>query len=284
MDDSYTYHEGAWHAGNAPMIGPLAHSFWMASSVFDGARAFSRLAPDLDRHCRRVVESAKLFGMTPDISADEIERLSWEGIEKFPDDAELYIRPLFYFAEGFVTPVLTSAKFMLSVFTAPMPAWEGSTACLSPFRRPSPESAPTEAKASCLYPNVARAMMDARNRGYDSAVVLDPIGNVAEFTTSNLFMAKDGVVMTPVPNGTFLPGLTRRRVMELLRGDGVDVRECTLRFQDVLDADEVFLTGNYSKVLPVVKIDNQEYQQGRFTNLAHRLYFEFAEREGRKNI
>ncbi len=282
--DTCTYHDGAWHDGNAPMFGPMLHSLWMASSVFDGARAFARLAPDLDRHCRRVIESARSFGMTPDITADEIERLAWDGIEKFPDDAELYIRPLFYFADGFVTPVLESAEFMLSVFVAPMAVWKGTTACLSPYRRPSPESAPTAAKASCLYPNVARAMMDARDRGFDSAVVLDPIGNVAEFTTSNLFIARDGIVMTPVPNGTFLPGLTRRRVMELLRAEGVEIRECTLRFQDVLDADEVFLTGNYSKVLPVVKIEDHEYRQGRFADLARKLYFEFAEREGAKRI
>lgn len=266
------------------MFGPMTHSLWMASSVFDGARSFGRLAPDLDRHCRRVIDSARSFGMSPQISADEIERLAWDGIEKFPEDAELYIRPLFYFDDGFVTPALDSAKFMLSVFIAPMPPWRGNTACLSPYRRPSPESAPTGAKASCLYPNVARAMMDARGRGFDSAVVLDPIGNVAEFTTSNLFMAKDGVLMTPVPNGTFLPGLTRRRVMELLRGDGVEIRECTLRFQDVLDADEVFLTGNFPKVLPVVKIDDQEYQQGKIAHLARDLYFDFAQREGPKNI
>lgn len=282
--DNYTFHDGAWHEGNAPMFGPMVHSLWMASAVFDGARAFGRLAPDLDRHCRRVIESAKSFGMTPAITADEIERLAWEGIEKFSEDAELYIRPLFYFADGFVTPVLDSVKFMLTVFVAPMVVWEGSTACLSPYRRPSPESAPTGAKASCLYPNVARAMMDARKKGFDSAIVLDPVGNVAEFTTSNLFMAKDGVVMTPVPNGTFLAGLTRRRIMELLRGDGVEVQERTLRFQDVLDADEIFLTGNFSKVLPVVKVEDQEYQQGQFANLANKLYFEFAAREGQKGF
>lgn len=283
-EQSHTYHEGAWHAGNPPMLGPMAHSLWMASAVFDGARSFGRLAPDLDRHCRRVLESAALFGMTPEISAEEIERLSWEGIEKFPEDAALYIRPLFYFADGFVTPNLESTKFMLSVFDAPMPPWHGATACLSSFRRPSPETAPTGAKASCLYPNVARAMMEARRRGFESAVVLDQMGNVAEFTTSNLFIAKGDLVSTPVPNGTFLAGLTRRRVMELLSGENIEVRECTLTFEDVLDADEVFQTGNFPKVLPVVKIEDREYQQGRFAQLARKLYFEFAEREGRKEF
>lgn len=277
-----TYHDGAWHEGNPPMLGPMTHSLWMASAVFDGARSFGRLAPDLDRHCRRAIESARLFDMTPGLTAEDIVALAWHAIEQFPEDAELYIRPLFYFADGFVTPNLESTEFMLSVFEAPMPEWHGTSACLSSYRRPSPEVAPTGAKASCLYPNVARAMMEARGRGFDSAVMLDTLGNVAEFTTSNLFIAKGRTVRTPAPNGSFLAGITRWRVIELLRGNNVEVEETTLRFQDVLDADEVFLTGNYPKVLPVVRVEDREYQQGHFGQLAHKLYFEFAAREGRK--
>ena len=277
-----TFHHGAWHEGNPPMIGPMDHSLWMASAVFDGARSFGRLAPDLDRHCRRVIASAHSFGMKPKLSASEIEALAWQGIESFADDAELYIRPLFYFTDGFVVPDPDSTGFMLSVFEAPIPPWHGTTACLSSYRRPSPESAPTAAKASCLYPNVARAMIEARERGFDSAIVLDPIGNVAEFTTSNLFIAKDGVVRTPAANGTFLPGITRARAIELLRGAGVTVEECSLRFAEVIDADEVFLTGNYSKVLPVVRVEDRDYPIGSFAELVRKLYFEFAARQGRR--
>ena len=163
-----------------------------------------------------------------------------------------------------------------------MPAWRGTSACLSSFRRPSPEMAPTGAKASCLYPNVARAMLEARERGFDVAVMLDGIGNVAEFSTSNLFITKDQEVRTPIANGSFLAGITRARVMELLRQNGVNVVENTMRFEDVLDADEVFLTGNYPKVLPVVRVEDRDYQEGPMSRLARDLYFSFAEREGRK--
>lgn len=277
-----TYHHGAWHEGNPPMLGPMVHSLWMGSAVFDGARAFSGLAPDLDRHCARVIGSAASVGMTPEIGAAEIEALAWAGIDKFGPGAELYVRPLFYFADGFVTPDPDSTTFMLTLFEAPMPAWRGTTACLSSFRRPSPETAPTAAKASCLYPNVARAMVEARGRGFDMAVVLDGLGNVAEFTTSNLFIATDGVVRTPAANGSFLAGITRARVMELLRNNGVEVREATLRFAEILDADEVFLTGNYPKVLPVTRIEDRDYDEGPMAGLARDLYFSFAEREGRK--
>jgi branched-chain amino acid aminotransferase len=277
-----TYHEGVWHRGNPPLLGPMAHSLWMGSAVFDGARAFGGLAPDLDLHCQRAIDSARYYGMTPDITADEIVSLAWQGIDRFGPDAELYVRPLFYFEDGFVTPKLDSGKFMLSLFEAPMPPWRGLSACLSSYRRPSPDMAPTAAKASCLYPNVARAMMEARDRAFDSAVVLDGLGNVAEFTTSNLFIARGPVVDTPVANGTFLAGLTRQRVIGLLRDAGVDVRETTLTFDDVLAADEVFMTGNYAKVLPVTRVEDRDYPIGRFATLARDRYFDFAGREGRR--
>ena len=279
---SLCYHDGAWHEGNPPLLGPMDHGWWMGSTVFDGARAFGGLAPDLDLHCARVVRSAESVGIVPGIDGPAIEALSWEGIGRFDADAELYIRPMFYFTDGFVVPDYEAAKFLLTIFEAPLPAWRGLTACLVPFRRPAPEMAPTDAKASCLYPNVVRCMTAARKKGYDTAMVLDPDGNVAEFATNNLFMAKDGTVKTPVANGCFLAGITRSRVIALLRGAGMRVEEATLSVDDVLAADEVFLTGNFSKVLPISRVEEREYPEGPMAQLARKLYFEFAEREGRR--
>lgn len=276
-----TWKDGTWHEGNPPMLGPMVHSFWMASAVFDGARAFNGLAPDLDRHCQRVVDSARSFGMKPKFSAEEITAVAWEGIAKFPADAALYVRPLYYFGDGFVVPDPDTTDFMLTIFDAPLPEPTGGSSCISTFRRPMPDMAPTEAKASCLYPNVQRAMMEARDRGFGSAVMLDALGHVAEFTTSNIFIAKDGLVQTPVPNGTFLAGLTRKRVIGLLRDDGIEVLECTLKVDDVLGADEVFQTGNFGKVLPLVRVEDSEYQPGPFGTRARELYMDFADREGR---
>ena len=79
---------------------------------------------------------------------------------------------------------------------------------------------PIEAKAGCLYPNNARALIEARARGFDNCLMCDMLGNVAELATANVFMAKDGQVMTPMANGTFLNGVTRQRVLALLREDG----------------------------------------------------------------
>ncbi len=148
-------------------------------------------------------------------------------------------------------------------------------------RRPSIENAPTDAKAGCLYPNNARALRDAHSRGFDNALVCDGLGNVAETATSNIFLAKDGVVMTPIPNGTFLNGITRQRTIALLRAVGATVLETTLRYEDFLAADEIFTSGNAAKVMPVLKIDDRSLQPGPFYIKARKAYWEFAHAGGR---
>src|SRR5438067_1640712 len=122
----------------------------------------------------------------------------------------------------------------------------------------------------------ARALFEANSRGFDNAIVCDMLGNVAEFATSNIFMAKDAVVFTPAPNGTFLAGITRQRVIGLLRESGVTVVEKTLIYQDFEKADEIFSTGNYSKVVPVTRIGDRSLQFGPIYTKARELYWEFA--------
>ena len=279
-----TWIEGDWVEGNPPLLGPMTHATWMASVVFDGARSLARLAPDLDLHCARVIRSAEVMGLVAPVAADEIERLAWDGIEQFDEAAELYIRPLIYAEEGFVVAVPDSSRFILSVFEAPMPKGDGLKVCLSPYRRPAPDAAPTEAKTACLYPNVARALRDARGKGFDSAVVLDGLSNVAELATANLFMVKDGVAATPMINGTFLNGITRQRVIQLLRDDGMVVEERRITYPELEQADEIFATGNYTKINPVIQLEDRNLQKGPVADRARTLYFEYAETAGRKQI
>jgi len=120
-----------------------------------------------------------------------------------------------------------------------------------------------------------RSLKRARG-GFDNAIVCDMLGNVAELATSNVFMAKDGVVSTANLNGTFLAGITRQRVIGLLRSAGVKVVETTLTYQEFEKADEIFATGNYSKVVPVTRIGNHALEFGPLSKKARELYWEFA--------
>ena len=153
---------------------------------------------------------------------------------------------------------------------------KGFSLTLSPYRRPTIESMPVDAKAGCLYPNNSRALFEAQARGFDNAIVCDMLGNVAELATSNVFMAKDGAVFTLIPNGTFLAGITRQRVIGLLRRAGVTVIEKTLTYQDFETADEIFATGNYSKVVPVTRIGDRSLPFGPIYTKARELYWAFA--------
>lgn len=276
---TWTFFEGGWHEGNVPIMGVRTHAAWLGTSVFDGARAFEGVMPDLDLHMTRINRSATAMGLKPVVPVGQWIELAWEGMRKFPADRALYVRPMYWAESGGARTVEAdpeSTRWCLSLYEAPMPEPKGMSITLSPFRRPTIECATTDAKAGCLYPNNGRALTDANRRGFDNAALCDFLGNVAELATANLFMARDGVVMTPAANGTFLAGVTRSRVIQLMRDDGIEVRETPLLWRDFVDADEVFSTGNYSKVVPVTRVEDRQLQPGPLSRRARELYWAFA--------
>ena len=276
---TWTFLDGAWHEGNVPIMGVRTHGAWMASSVFDGARAFEGVTPDLDLHCRRINASAAAFGLDPVVAPETWAELARAGVARFGADPELYIRPMYWAEAGYGGGVLFdpgTTRWCLSLYVAPMPRPAGVSITLSPFRRPTPETAPVEAKAGCLYPNGARALAEAKRRGFDNCVMRDGLGHVAELANANLFIVRDGTVFTPAPNGTFLAGITRARVIGLLRGAGVTVVEGVLDYAEVAAADEVFSTGNFAKVVPITRVDERALPAGPVAARARQLYWDFA--------
>lgn len=273
---AWTFWQGEWVDGNPMIMGPMTHGSWLASTVFDGARAFEGVTPDLDLHCQRIVKSVDAMGLKRLHRAEEILELAQDGVAKFDAGTALYIRPMYWAEDGFVAGDPDTTNFCLCVHTAPLPDANGFSLTVSPFRRPSPELALTDAKAACHYPNSGRALREAAGRGFENALMLDLMGNVAELATANIFYAKDGAVHTPVPNGTFLSGITRHRIIRLLRGAGYDVHERTLSVADFSDADEIFSTGNWGKVMPVTKFEQRDLQPGPVYNRARDLYWEYA--------
>lgn len=273
-----TYYNGQWAEGNTPLYGAMDHSLWLGSSVFDGARAIRGKLPDLRPHLERVIASAEKLGLRCPLTVEEMEALVREGVARFPLDAELYIRPLVFGSEGFLIPVAEKSQFALTLFDAPLPPFTGFSACLSTMRRPQPNMAPTDAKASALYANSTRAMREAKERGFDQAIMLDAEGHVAEFAASNLFLVtEDGKVVTPALNGTFLAGITRARVMALLAEAGVQVEERSVKATELNTAREIFSTGNYGKVTPCTRYEDRTLEAGPVARQARELYLAFTE-------
>jgi branched-chain amino acid aminotransferase len=277
---TWTFVDGEWLSGNPPLIGPTSHAMWLASAVFDGARWFDGIAPDLDLHCQRVNRSARAMGLEPLKTPEEIEALALDGIKKFDGATAIYIKPMYWGEHGMPTSVIAvdpaSTRFALCLFEAPMNTAKPSSLTVSPYRRPAPETAMTDAKTGSLYPNSSRMIVEARSRGFDNALARDMNGNIAETASSNVFMVKDGIVFTPVANRTFLAGITRARVIGLMRQAGFDVRETTLMVEDFMAADEVFTSGNFSKIAGVSRLDDREFQDGPVTRKALEIYMDWA--------
>ena len=209
------------------------------------------------------------MGLAPKETETEVERLCVEGIRKLPKTTELYIRPMFFARGGFVVPEPESTEFCLSVYDAPLPEFDGIKIRFSAWRRPAQDMALTNAKAGALFPNSSRALREALELGFDNAVVKDANGNIAELATANLWMVKDNVASTPALTGTFLAGVTRYRVACLLRENGIAVEETTLTESDLRNADEIFSTGNFAKVQPVVQLEDRTLEIGPICILAY---------------
>ena len=275
-----TYFNGAWHDGNTPVINAADHGAWLGSGVFDGARFVNGLMPDLDLHCARVNRSAEALMLRPTVSPEDIVEIVKEGLKSYSVGAAVYIRPMYWGIGGDVTAIVPSRDetgFAICLEEIPFAADTASTTLTrTRFRRPVLESAVVNAKAGCLYPNNARMLSEARSKGFGNALVADAMGNVAETSTANVFMVKDGEVFTPIANGTFLAGITRARHMSNLSADGMNVHETVLNFEDFHEADEVFLSGNMSKITPVTAFDDTSYQVGPVTRRARELYWDWA--------
>ncbi|MEO0753028.1 MAG: branched-chain amino acid aminotransferase [Pseudomonadota bacterium] len=276
-----TYFNGTWHDGDIAVMNAADHGMWLGSNVFDGARFFDGVTPDLDKHCARVNASAEALMVTPSVSTEDMVAIVLEGLKAYPKEAAVYVRPMYWAIEGGHSAIVPkeggATGFAISLEEVPMAAPDASaTLTRTQFRRPVMEDAVVNAKAACLYPNNARMLAEAKRKGFANALVADALGNVAEAATANAFAVKDGEVFTPIPNGTFLAGITRARHIENMRADGITVHETTMSFENFHDADEVFLSGNMMKVTPITAFDDTNYQIGPITRRVRDMYWDWA--------
>lgn len=279
-----TFFEGTWYSEDKYVMRAADHGSWLGTSVFDGARYLDGVAPDLKAHCERVNQSAEAMMISPTITPDDMVQIILDGLQKFQSQEAVYIRPMYWAIDGdelAIVPQVGKTGFAICLEELPMAKPDAAaTLTTTRFRRPVLEDNVVNAKAGCLYPNNARMLAEARSRGCSNALVGDVMGNVAETATANIFIVRDGEIFTPIPNGTFLAGITRARHIKNLRSDGYKVNETIITFKDVHDADEVFMSGNMMKVTPVKSFDETNYQIGPITKQVRSLYWDWANSVG----
>lgn len=275
-----TFYKGKWHNEDVAIMKAADHGSWLGTTVFDGARHFEGVTPDLREHCVRVNNSARAMMITPTVLEDEMIEIVKEGLQGYPQNSAVYIRPMYWALEGdelAVVPKSGSTGFAICLEEIPMSDLTAtSTLTTTSFRRPVLQDNVVNAKTGCLYPNNARMLVEAKSKGFGNALVADFAGNVAETATANIFMALDNEVFTPIPNGTFLAGITRARHIKNFKDNGITVHEKVLTFDDFNNADEVFMSGNMKKVTPITAFDEVSYQAGPMTKMARDMYWDWA--------
>jgi len=160
-----TYFEGTWHNEDLAVMRAADHGSWLGTTVFDGARYFNGVAPDLLAHCARINRSAEALMITPTVTAEDMVALVWEGLAAYPSDVAVYIRPMYWALEGDelgIVPRENHTGFAICLEQIPMaPEGAATTLTTTRFRRPVLESSVVNAKAGCLYPNNATSSWPA---------------------------------------------------------------------------------------------------------------------------
>jgi len=242
-----------------------------ASAVFEGERAYNGKIFKSMEHTKRLFKSAEIVGIKIPFSEDEINEAKDELINKM-GLKDCYVRPIAW--RGSKQMGLSTSSADINVAIAVWDDWAsyfkiedrkaGLKLITSPWKRPSPDTAPCEAKASGPYVICTMSKEFAEEKGYNDALMLDYRGYVAEGTGANIFFIKDNEIHTPIPD-CFLNGITRQTVIEMVSRNGFNVTEKHIKPEDISNYDEAFLTGTAAEVTPIQSIDENTFQTGERT-------------------
>ncbi len=271
----------------------LTHALHYSTSIFEGIRCYD--TPEgsaifrLPEHVDRLFNSAKMYSMKMPYSKKKIS----DGIINTVKASKLkqcYIRPLAYYGYGTMGLTPTNNKVDVSIS-----CWEwkmgeskagkfsGAKCKISKWIRIDSKSQPMQAKSASNYSNAALARMEALNSGYDEAIMLNNDGNVAEGSAENIFVVKNGKITTPPLDADILNGITRDSAIKLLKSKKIKVIEDNLKIYDLLNADEVFMTGTAAEIKSVSRVDKTKIGNGKIGDITKELQSLFMDTVMGKN-
>ncbi|MGP9788517.1 branched-chain amino acid aminotransferase [Roseinatronobacter sp. NSM] len=255
----------------------LTHAMHYASSVFEGERCYNGKIFKSREHSERLLESGRLLDMQIPYSVDQLEEAKAE-VLRANNLTNAYVRALAWRGVGEDMGV-AARRNPVRVAIA---AWEwgayygdakmqGAKLDIAKWRRPSPETIPTAAKAAGLYMICTMSKHAAEEKGCSDALFYDYRGYVAEATGANVFFVKDGEVHTPIPDA-ILNGITRQTVIAMLRDMGITVHERHIMPEELADFSECWLTGTAAEITPVGQIGPHDFQVGQMTRKVAETY------------
>ncbi|NBC33078.1 MAG: branched-chain amino acid aminotransferase [Alphaproteobacteria bacterium] len=275
--DGVIWFDGAMVPWREAHVHVLTHALHYASSVFEGERVYNGTVFKLTEHSERLDYSARVLGFSLPYSVAEIDRATREVVAA-NGIVDGYVRPVAWRGSEMMGVSAQQTKIHVAIATWTWPSYfdpealkTGIRLRTAPWRRPAPNTAPTQSKAAGLYMICTMSKHEAENLGYHDALMLDWRGQIAESTGANIFLVIDGALHTPVPD-CFLDGITRRTVIDLAKRHGIAVIERPIWPEELVRASEVFLTGTAAEVTPVGQIDSHHFTPGRITAQLREAY------------
>jgi len=263
----------------------LTHALHYSTAVFEGIRCYN--TPNgsaifrLPEHVDRFFNSAKLYGMKMRYSKKQISNAIIKTV-KTSGLKECYIRPLAYYGYGTMglTPTLNKVDVSIACWKWKMGEskagkFSGAKCKISKWIRIDSKSQPMQSKSAANYSNAALARVEALKNGYDEAIMLNNKGNVAEGSAENIFVVKNGIIKTPPLDADILNGITRDSVIQLIKKEHMKLIEKNITVNELLKADEVFMTGTAAEVKSVTKIDKNSIGNGDVGEITKELQKSF---------
>ena len=257
------------------------HGFLYGTACFEGIRGYwseedqDILIFRLKEHYQRLLDSCKILRIKSAWSVDELCRITADVVAGNGDRGDVYIRPVFYKATESIGVTLLGLKDEFTVFSVPFGEYldlsRGLRACVSSWQHNSDNNIPPRAKLNGAYINAALAKSEAIENGYDEAIFLAQDGHVAEGSAENIFLVKNGKLVTPIPSGDILEGITRATIIELARELGIEVVERVVDRTELYLADELFFTGTGAQITPAVEVDHRAVGDGQIGPISKRL-------------
>ncbi len=255
----------------------LTHGLHYASCVFEGERIYNGRIFKLQEHTERLFKSAEILGMKIPFTVEEINKACIESCAAL-NITDGYVRPVVFRGSEMMAVAAQSTKIHVAVAAWQWPSYfdpaekmKGIRLTISDWKRPAPDTAPTQAKASGLYMICTMSKHAAEARGYHDALMYDYRGYVAEATGANIFFVENGNLHTPIAD-CFLNGITRQSVIALARARQIPVIERHIGADELGSFSECFLTGSAAEVTPVGEIGEHKYKPGKISETLMNAY------------
>ncbi len=279
--DSIAYLRGEFRKLSECNINIMTHALQYGTLVFGGLRGYYNPARDnvfifrLDRHIERLLKSARVMQMTCPLTHAEIRSVALEIGRRNAYRANVYFRPFIYKNALQLSPRLHDVSDDFAMYSLPLNDYldtsRGLRVMVSSWRRIDENIIPTRAKVGGGYVNSALAKSEAVQNGFDEAIFLDSRGFVSEGSAENIFLVREGVLITPHVAGSVLEGITRRSILEIAGRENIPIVERDVARAELYIADEVFFCGTGAQVAWIGEVDRRTVGTGEIGPITSRL-------------